>query len=115
MVHKRIQLGNSLHLTDIVQIGLVEPSEILSLKLGGESFMLFDRPVLYLVHLVELTLELDELLAAFRLSVDNALLVLFKSVNYLQKVALRGKEFKVFCIASLCIKISSQSPSSSLI
>lgn len=63
--------------------------------------MLIDRSVLDLIHLVELALEEDELLAGLRLGVDDTLLVLLKSIDDFHEVALGHKEFEVLGLALL--------------
>ena len=54
---------------------MVKPAEVLALELAREKLVLIDGAVLNLIHLVQLSLELDKLLAALRLSVYNTLLV----------------------------------------
>ena len=65
--------------------------------------MLIDGAVLDLVHLVQLSLELDKLFAALRLSVDNTLLVLLQGVHHLQEVTLLEEELEVFGVALICL------------
>jgi len=61
--------------------------------------VLIDRSVLDLIHLVELALEEDELLARLRLGVDDTLLVLLKSIDDFHEVALGHEEFEVLGLA----------------
>ena len=65
--------------------------------------MLINRSVLDLVHLVELSLEEDELLARVRFGVDHSLLVLLEGVDNLEEVALAHKELEVLGVSALCI------------
>ena len=96
-----VQIGHSLHLTDVLKVGLVEPLEVLALKSERELLMLIYRSVLDLVHLVELSLEEHELLARVRLGVDHALLVLLEGVHHLEEVALGHEELIVLGVGSL--------------
>ena len=85
---------------------MVKPAEILALELAREKLVLIDGAVLDLVHLVQLSLELDKLLAALRLSVDNTLLVLLQGVHHLQEVTLLEEELEVFGVALICLHSS---------
>ena len=74
-VNHGVHCVHTLHLIDKVHVGLVKPAEVLALELAREKLVLIDGAVLNLIHLVQLSLELDKLLAALRLSVYNTLLV----------------------------------------
>ena len=104
----RVQPADLLHLTDVVKVGSVQPSEVLALKFGREGIVLINRSVLDLVHLVELTLEKNELLARLRLGVDNTLLILLKSIDDLHEVTLSHKELEVLRITLFYSKISTE-------
>ena len=67
--------------------------------------MLINGTILHLIHLVELSFEVDEILARLRLGVDNALLVLLKCVNNLEEVSLSQEKFKVSLIALLYFRL----------
>lgn len=102
MAHQVVEIVNSLDFSDVVKVGVVKPSEVLTLELEGESVVLIDRSVLHLVHLVKLALEEDELFARLRLAVDDACLVLLEGVDDFHEVALGHEESVVFGITLLC-------------
>ena len=67
--------------------------------------MLINGTILHLIHLVELSFEVDEILARLRLGVDDALLVLLKCVDNLEEVSLSQEKFKVSLIALLYFRL----------
>ena len=67
--------------------------------------MLIDGTVLHLIHLVELSFEVDEIFARLRLRVDDALLVLLKCVDNLEEISLSQEKLKVSLIALLYFRL----------
>ena len=63
--------------------GVVDPLKVLSFDFKRVSFMLIDRSVLDLVQLIELSLEDHEVTSWLGVKVNNIVLELFKSINYL--------------------------------
>jgi len=102
VAHQVVKVGNSCDLANVVKIGVVEPSQVLTLKLEGESVVLINGSVLHLVHLVKLALEEDELFAGLRLAVNHASLVLLEGVDDFHEVALAHEESVVLGITLLC-------------
>ena len=99
MSHHVVYLIDSLHLTDEVLVGFVEPGQVFSFHLHWELFVLINRAVLHLIHHVELSFKFDEFFSRLRLCVDNAFLVLLKCVYNFEEISTSKEKLKVFLAA----------------
>jgi len=82
----------TVHFLGEILIGVVEPFQVLSLDLEGESFMLLDRSVLDFIKLIELSLENNEVTTSLRIKINNLLLELFESIYDLKEILVCEEE-----------------------
>lgn len=96
MVSHLIKLVNVVNLRDEVLVGFVEPLQVAALNVKRELFVLVDRSMTHLVHLVKLTLEHNEVTAFLGLSVDHTSFELLEGIDDFEEVSVIEEEAKVF-------------------